>query len=392
MLTGDTKSTDFAQRARLRARSVWTPLLGNTPLSEDEGLLNALFQNSIESFLTVTDEIYAVKEDQRNREIRQSQAEVDQEYFLAQAKADTERQKLALKIAADNYWNDARVYDAQVRNIIMAAKEYLGQIEAEQIQVEAQHQKLAVQKEEIHLQDLNVKITVEEIQKAMVQADVAKNKLEVSKAAVRAVLADIEAQKSEIETINAQVQEAMTTVEKATLQAEIAMLLTEVIIKQLSGIKLSVEQESLNDSFNFIQQKLTDMLSLFEVKDRVEKLKEKEATDILDEVMSLLNTEKIGNDINLAQQANNAISALQYNKYFRDPGLYIVYQESEVEANIQNLELDLEADRSAMKISVSDKEAWAKSLLADVQAAVYGNRQITRSTNQIIHKHIGTEG
>jgi hypothetical protein len=134
-------------RTRARNRGVWVGLLGDTPLGEHEAQLDSLAIPTIEGYLAITDEMFAIKESQRDRAIEQDRAEIAQERSLADAKVQTERQRLAIKMAAEEYLLAARFYDAKVRSLIMAAKEYAAEVEKEQAGLEKSRAELAVAKE-----------------------------------------------------------------------------------------------------------------------------------------------------------------------------------------------------------------------------------------------------
>ena len=58
---------NLRQRTRQRNRGVWTPMLTGTVLALDEANLNALFLDTIEAPVAIADEVYAVKEYERDQ-------------------------------------------------------------------------------------------------------------------------------------------------------------------------------------------------------------------------------------------------------------------------------------------------------------------------------------
>ena len=58
---------DLRSRTRQRNRGVWTPMLAGTALALDEANLNALFLDTIEAPVAIADEVYAVKEYERDQ-------------------------------------------------------------------------------------------------------------------------------------------------------------------------------------------------------------------------------------------------------------------------------------------------------------------------------------
>ena len=51
--------------------------------------------------MAISDEAWGIKETQRDRTVELSQAEVDQDILLAEAKAATGRAKIAIELATD---------------------------------------------------------------------------------------------------------------------------------------------------------------------------------------------------------------------------------------------------------------------------------------------------
>jgi hypothetical protein len=375
---------DLTQRTRFRNGTVWVGLLAGTALAEDEALVNALHRDMVEDYLALTDEVFQVKEYERTKSIEQSQAEVDQELFLADAKAATERQKIAIRIAADDYLFAARVYDAQVRSIIMLAKEYAASVELEQLSEQAKRTQLAIDKEAVHLVEVETKIEIEGIQRAMVQADLARNQLEVAKAGVQVLEANIAAEKAELEIIDAEVDEAMAVVTLATLQADVAMILAEIVMKQLSKVKLAVEKEEITDGFAFIQSKLNDLLTIWGVKDRIEALKTKGAGDILDETVKLLSAEEADQDLKLVEMGDaQAVQAYDVNA----TGVELTAERG-LRFDVVKAREGLQDAEENAKVQILDKRTWAEKLINAAQVGVYRNHQIstvstTRSTEYI---------
>ena len=58
---------DLRRRTRERNRTVWTPMLASTALALDEATLNSLFLDTIEAPVAIADEVYQVKEYERDQ-------------------------------------------------------------------------------------------------------------------------------------------------------------------------------------------------------------------------------------------------------------------------------------------------------------------------------------
>ncbi|MDI6752783.1 MAG: hypothetical protein QME78_00125 [Thermodesulfobacteriota bacterium] len=365
---------DLTERTRFRNRTVWVGLLAGTPLAQNEALINILYQDMIEGYLAITDEAFALREHQRDLTTEQSRAEIDQERSLADAKAATERERLAIKITADEYMLAARIYDAQVRGLVMAAKEYASEVERGQLALEGRRAQLAAAKEGVRLKEVNAKIYYEAIQKAMVEADLAKNQLEVAKAYVRVAMAGIDATRAELEIIEADVKQAMAAVEKATLQADVAMTYAEVVTKQLSKIKLAVEQKEIAKGFDFVRSKLTDLLGIWTVRNRIENLREQGMEDVLAEILAVLEAEKGEQDLRLTE-ARNAQEVFDYEGAQTAASLV---KERTQRVSWVTAKERLRAVENNAKVSILSKKTWAEELTDRAQAAVYGSHNISR--------------
>jgi len=361
-------------RTRARNRGVWVGLLGDTPLADQEAKLDSLALPTIEGYLAITDEMFAIKESQRDRTIEQNQAEIAQERTLADAKVQTERQRLAIKMAAEEYLLAARFYDAKVRSLIMAAKEYAAEVEKEQAGLEKSRAELAVAKEENRLQEINAKIFYEAIQKAQVEADLARAKVDVAKAHTRALMADIEAKKAELDLIDAEVQEAMVTVEKATLQADVALLYAEVVTKQLSEVKLAVEREEIARGFGFIQTKLDDLLAIWDARDRVEGLRTQGEKEVLAEILSLLTAEKAEQDLRKTE-IQDAMEVFEHEVQAEAADLQEVRSQLEPWTTLKKKVKETDHKN---KMSLLDKKLWAEKLINAAQQWVQKNHEIGR--------------
>ena len=158
---------ELAVRTRERNALTWLSLdYGGVmaPLVRMEADLDALAAPSIENYMAISDEAWGIKEDQRDKTVELSQAEVDQDIYLADAKAATGRAKIAIERAVDEYVLAAKVYDAKVKGLIMGAKEYAALVELEQLAVEESRTGLAIDKEALRLMKVKTDIYLQTIE------------------------------------------------------------------------------------------------------------------------------------------------------------------------------------------------------------------------------------
>ena len=373
----------LATRTRQRNALTWLSLdyggiMG--PLLPLETELDALARLGIENFMAISDEAWGIKEGQRDKTVELSQAEVDQDRALAEAKAATGRTKIAIERAADEYVLAAKFYDTRVKALIMAAKEYAALVEQEQLANEEARTGLSVDKEVLRLAKVKADIYLETIQQAQVEAELAKAQVEVAKAHVRAAMAGIEAGKAEIELIEAETQQYVAEAEKATLQADVATIYAEVLTKKLSEIDLDVGRKEIVAQFGYIQSKLDDALALYDTRGLIEEIRTEAETSIKEEIDLLLEVEK-------AEQALRNLEA----DYAR---LAFTYEENQTEINIQE-ETTLKERLVVARKKLSDArmnqstqrdaaQTTGQKLISNAHKATY--HLSTRDTMQLTHE------
>jgi hypothetical protein len=290
---------DLKTRTRARNQSVWAAMLGNTALAQDEAAYLSLYADTSESYLAVNDEVFAVKVYEVDETNQIEQDKVAQEKLFADLKAATERTKIAMRLAADDYIYAARLYDNTVKSLVMTAREYANTIEVETLNAAAQEKELGVEKEALRTISLNAQIIEAGIDKAMVEADVAREQVAAAKANVEAVMAGIAAQEAQIKIADTQLAIAMTDAEKLTLQADIQKILAEIMLKFVNTIRLATETQAIQEGFGFVYSKLTDMLAIYAEKDRIEQLRTMNAQQLYNEALSLLTVEEAGEDLQI---------------------------------------------------------------------------------------------
>lgn len=360
------------------------------PLAEKQQLMNELSESSVENYIVISEETWAIKEHQRDRTIDISQAEIDQDRQIAEAKAATGRMKLAIQRTTDEYVLSAKIRDAVVKGLIMAAKEYAGMVEQEQLAVEADRAALAVTKEEVRQDEINARIYYEEIQRAQVEADLAKAQVEVAKAHVRVALAGIEAGQAEIEVVEAGIQKFMSEAEKNELRANVAMIYAEIMTKKLSEIRLQVGQEEIENGFTFIQSRLDDILALFDVRKDTEAIRQFTEEELLKELGLTHIAEKYKEDVRIREilyDHNTAdirwqimsISTGEPWKPYVDGDDVGNYFDGDTTIKGQEMVL-LEGKTELLKARMEtdsekrDKQTWAEILVNDAQEHTYMNR------------------
>lgn len=338
-----------------------------TPLTTHQAVLNSLGQPGIENFMAITEETWGIKEVQRDRSYELNQAEVTDQRLIAENQVVTSLAKLAIQTATDEYTLAIKIYDAKVRALLMGAREYVAQIELEQLEVEKSRAVLAVAKEVLRQSQVNASIYYEYIQGLMVDAEIAKAKVETAKANVRAVMADIAAGEADIRVITAEIEQYMAQAEKATLQADVAMIYAEILTKKLSAIRLDIGQQEIAAGFGYIQSRYDDMLIRLATQKVEEGLRLDYAKTSLEEANLIFPDEKASVDLAEKEQLNA-----------QD---VFAFTQSATNQNIQD-ETALRQQAVVAREAISDqklavrqaediKKTWAQALVSAAHKYVY---------------------
>ncbi len=265
------------ERAVKRGLATWRPLdpieLAVNELADQEATLNLLGQDSIRQGMVAADEAAYFQDSLRDRLLDLDMLALEQDQELARKRIHAERQALALRIAGEVLLLEAKKYDVQVQDVIMAAKEYAAEIDRESIELQKQRALMDIKKEEAHLEEVQSRILLELVERRNQEIELARAKVEVARANVRALLADIAAEEAEIRVIRAELEVAEAEADKAGLMADVAQILADIVVRGLAKIKLAVETAELEASFGFITQRLKDLLAIASAKLSTEELK-----------------------------------------------------------------------------------------------------------------------
>jgi hypothetical protein len=357
--------------ARTRQRNTFTWLTLDfggimAPLADLEAELDVLASPTIENYMAISGEAWGIKEKQRDRTIELSQAEIDQDAAIATAKAETGRAKIAIERAADEYSLAAKIYDAQVKSLLMAARELAGLVEQDALAAEAAKAAVDVEKEGVRQTKIAVQIQIEAIEAAHVAADIAKAQVEVARAHVRAALAGVEAGKAAVEVVETQVQVAMAEAEKATLQADVAMIFAEIVTKQLTEVRLGAEKAEIQAGYAVINSRLADAIALYGARALVEDIKAQAEAAILGEIAAYQAAKAAEADLRAAEAA--------------------------VSVALANYEKGASAAELGAEAGLRQALVVARNALADARAAHSAGRDSGQTAAQAVINaaHIGT--
>lgn len=388
MLTAenDTNVADLQERTRLRNSTVWIALdYGGimAPVSAEAEMLKTLGERFIEGYIAEQEELFAVKEYQRDALIELENDKVTQDGVIADKDATTKRAILAIKLAAETYVNAAREYDALVKSQIMAAREYAEVIDEEQVGVESLRTALAVVRSENRLKEINAEIYYEYVKRQEVAVDIARAKVDASKAQVRAVMADLGVKEAELEVAEAELQEAMIVADKVTMQADIVSIFADIVTKGLSKIQYEVEKEDVAANLGYIQTKLDDLLDIWDVRQRLEELKTSNEEELYQALLLAIASDKTAVDLGKTEMTyNETLQSYQRTQ----TNAYLSKEQTLINDKLAASE-GLASDRTQAEIDTSSKNAWAKKLVNTAQRYVDRNHcvQRTESSSDVLY-------
>ena len=371
-MSGVTEKINLRDRTLTRNASVWVALDWGgllDPLAIQQAVLNDLALGTVATHIAVSDENWGIKEYQRDRSYELDQTGISLDRTLADNKVALGREQLAIRITTDNYTLAVKVFDAKVKALIMGVREYAAAVEREQLLLAKQRAGLAVDKEVFHQAEVQAKIIMEGINRAMVEADIAKGQVDVAKAQVRAIMADIEAGEADIKVITAQIEQYMAQAEKAGLQASVAMLFAEALTKKLSAVKLDVGQTEIIHGFEHIQSRLSDALTKLEFLKAEETLKVDYANEALAETNLIFPDEKASEDLR-TQEAADAREVFTFTETATEQN---IADETVLKALVVTAKEALSDQNLAVAEAKDNQQTWDQILINSAQKFVHKN-------------------
>jgi len=353
---------ELRQRTRERDGSLWVNLDWAgilMPVAEHEATRNLMHQGTIEQSLAASDEILGVKETERDTATDLELKGIAQERQIADLKVALGYEKLAIYQATHDYLLAVRRYDAHVRGIIMAAREFAAGVDLQKLALETPKLEIEIDREVLRQKEVKIKIKEEAINRAMVEADVAKAQVEVAKAQVRAVEAQISAGEAEVQLVDAQVKIAMAQAEKAELQAKVAMIFADIVTRGLAQIRLGVETQEVADAFTWVAMKLNDMLALWNERKAVEFILEQTAETMAADTNVLLAAEKAAEDLRL-REAQVSQEVFQYESSHT---LDELAAEAALIMELARYRMAVQDSRSSQKRQLDSADTVAKQLV-----------------------------
>jgi hypothetical protein len=374
---------DLNDRARGRAASIfqaWDLLQIAAPLGNLESLLNQTHRHRVEQLLAISNRAADIHEDQHQRETMQSMAEIAQDERVAQDKYNTGIQRNAIRLAAEEVAIAVKLYDAEVRGIIMSAREYAAAIERDLIALEAARAAMDVRKQQLKLIKVTCEIQEQAVQRAMVQADIAKAKLAAAKARVQVLMAEYEANQAEIKVIQTELEEVKAEVEKMTLRADVAMIFADIVTRKLAETKFDVENTHLLEQFEYVAWKLADMLKRWDLAIQTAGVHEQAEIDIMDIFYLLIEADRQEHLLSLYKIVKDTeLLAYERGRTMSDTELATMGSHTWREARAELLEMKYTTWKALL-----EADGWAKRTINAAKRWVYlhGREDVTMMTDE----------
>ncbi|MEW6385897.1 MAG: hypothetical protein AB1491_00050 [Thermodesulfobacteriota bacterium] len=384
MTMEDLELKNLRERTAGRNEAIWHTFdLEGLTLPGYEALVNATHGGAIHQFIASVDAEIEADEARRNLLHEADLAEVSQDRRLAYERVRAQRQALAIKNAAELYLLAAREYDAKVKALIMAAREYAAEVEKEQIELERFRAELAHDKEVVRGEEIHAKIFFELVEQKQLEAERAKTQIEVTRATIRALMAEVEAEQAELKVILEELEVAMTEAEKATLNADIALIIADITTRGLAGIRLGVEKAEIAEAYQYIQQHLTDVLHLLELKTLGQEILRDSETVLQGEIWNYLTSQKAQEKLKLLNAQSDARVAQQD----VSKTLAFAQQEGQLRQGVGMARALLATARSNAAIMALEAKADADVEAYAAQEQVYQSAEYTNNYTETLYQH-----
>lgn len=248
--------------------SIWKPF--NTlshrgipnPITANETVLNNLGKNLISGDILIIDDELRIKEEQRDILFQLGYDTIANEMTLMDMDAATKRAIMALQIAANDYMMLVEAYIVEVLNLISDARDYAFEVGQNAIQFAMVKAEIAEEKGAIYIQEVDLKIQLEEIERKHVEIELLRAELAAAKAHTRLIMAEIDVARAELALVEANVKVAMADLEKIQIEVDIAMTLADIIVRGLTSVRYDVEVAEIAANHQMITDKLAAILAI----------------------------------------------------------------------------------------------------------------------------------
>lgn len=368
--------------------AIWNPF--NTfshrgilnPITANETVLDNLGKNLISGDILIVDDEIRIREEQRDALFQLGYDTITNEMTLMDMDAATKRAVMALQIAANDYMMLVEDYIVQVLNLISDAKDYAFEVGQNAIDLARVKAEIAEEKGAIYIQEVDLRIQLEEIERKHVEIELLRAELAAAKAHTRLIMAEIDVARAELALVEANVKVAMADLEKIQIEVDIAMTLADIIVRGLTSVKYDVEVAEIASNYQMIADKLAAILAIIAEK----KVQIEHQTDsrgnVLEDIVSL-NT----SDVEAQSKRIDEVTSDQVvHAYESDKVDDVLAEERSKIATLVSEKLNEILARVSVVTQTEEKQTWASALLDAAYIIA-----TARTSNLVSNIHLGQD-
>jgi hypothetical protein len=262
------------------------------PLSPNEVILDNLGKRLIKIPVTIVDDVIRIKEEQRDSLIKLGYDTIINQKTLTDMDAKTKRSVMALDTILNAYILLIEKYVNKVFSLIADAKDYAFNMGKKVVELAEIRAEIAEEKGAIYIQEIDLKIDLEAIDRKHVEIELLKANLSAAKAHTRLIMAEIDVKRADLRVIEVAVEQAMARLKQMQIEVDTEMVIADIIVRGLAAVKYSVESKEINAGFQMIKDRLCAVQKVIAEKKAQIETRSKSQESILEFISTLLKAEK----------------------------------------------------------------------------------------------------
>lgn len=363
--------------------AIWKPLntLGymgiSNQLSSYETAADNLGKSIIKIPIIIADDVIRIKEEHRDDLIRLGYDTIANQKTITDMDAETKRSIMTLDQSTNDYIMLVEGYINKVLALMADAKEYAFEVGKGVIELAEVKAEIAEEKGAIYIEEINLKIDLEEINRKHVEIELLRAELSAAKAHTRLLMAELDVKRAELRLIQVDVEKAMAELKKIQTEVDIEMILADIIIRGLAEVRYGVDAAEIAAGFEMIAGKLQAVLSVIEEKEKQIVERKNSQPVILDYVEGIAIAEREAQDkrVDAIESDHNVLS---YDEAATSAVLGIEAAETDALTVSRIEEI---AQFTNMSVEQDEASSWAALLIDDAQKWAARNRRPTTATH-----------
>jgi len=251
------------------------------PLKSNGASLDVIGSSYVRNGMFIVDDKNRIMLVQLDDMIKLGNDTVSNDMAVIDLKAETQRTKMALESATNDYVLAVVRFADEVKSQIMEAKMFALELSRNEVTLSEKRATLADEKAAIQITETGLKIKIEELERKHVEIEKLRAELSVAKANTQLIMSEIDVKKAELAVINGQVQKAMAEVDKIELTTNVAITLADLLVRQIAGVRLESERADLSAIAQIIAMKLDASINNINTEIRNVQNKERYERDLL---------------------------------------------------------------------------------------------------------------